>query len=117
MTMGTGPCFPSSKGLCTPILRRECAEQLVGTRCARVRDWGTFCGRAASVVAGNAEITAPLLPADRPRYVMGVGMPEELAGIRGARRGYDGLRSAVTQRAKRVPVYQGGEDLDQADAI
>src|SRR5450631_3390885 len=25
------------------------------------------------------EVTAPLLPRDRPRYVMGVGMPEELA--------------------------------------
>jgi queuine tRNA-ribosyltransferase len=24
------------------------------------------------------EITVPMLPADRPRYVMGVGMPEEL---------------------------------------
>ena len=24
------------------------------------------------------EVTAPLLPKDRPRYVMGVGMPEEL---------------------------------------
>jgi queuine tRNA-ribosyltransferase len=25
------------------------------------------------------EVTTPLLPRDRPRYVMGVGMPEELA--------------------------------------
>ena len=25
-----------------------------------------------------AELTAPLLPVDKPRYVMGVGMPEEL---------------------------------------
>ena len=24
------------------------------------------------------EVTSPLLPRDRPRYVMGVGMPEEL---------------------------------------
>ena len=31
-----------------------------------------------SVDQKMAEITAPLLPADRPRYVMGVGMPGEL---------------------------------------
>ena len=27
------------------------------------------------------EMTAPLLPRDRPRYVMGVGMPDDLPNM------------------------------------
>ncbi len=36
-------------------------------------------GEPRPVSLEMTEITAPLLPRDRPRYVMGVGMPEELA--------------------------------------
>ena len=45
-----------------------------------------FCGILGGLSVGEprglslemTEATTPLLPADRPRYVMGVGMPEEL---------------------------------------
>ena len=39
---------------------------------------GLSVGEPRALSLEMTEITAPLLPADRPRYVMGVGMPEEL---------------------------------------
>jgi queuine tRNA-ribosyltransferase len=40
---------------------------------------GLSVGEPRPVSLEMTEVTAPLLPRDRPRYVMGVGMPEELA--------------------------------------
>ena len=51
------------------------------------------------------EVTAPLLPRDRPRYVMGVGMPDGAARVRRARRGHDGLRAAVTRTPATDRLY------------
>ena len=39
---------------------------------------GLSVGEPRALSLEMTEVTAPLLPADRPRYVMGVGMPEEL---------------------------------------
>jgi queuine tRNA-ribosyltransferase len=40
---------------------------------------GLSVGEPRPLSLEMTEVTTPLLPRDRPRYVMGVGMPEELA--------------------------------------
>ena len=45
------------------------------------------------------------LPADKPRYLMGVGTPEDLVDGVAARRRHVRLRDADAQRAQRPPVH------------
>jgi queuine tRNA-ribosyltransferase len=73
-----GALFPIVQGSMYPDLRRECAEQLLELDASGYAIGGLSVGEPRELSLEMAEITAPLLPADRPRYVMGVGMPEEL---------------------------------------
>src|SRR5579872_809553 len=61
-----------------PDLRRACAEQLLELNADGYAIGGLSVGEPRSLSMEMTEATTPLLPADRPRYVMGVGMPEEL---------------------------------------
>ena len=49
--------------------------------------------------------TAPQLPADRPRYLMGVGTPEDLVGGGRRRHRHVRLRDAHAQRAQRLALH------------
>ena len=78
---GTAPdqaCFPIVQGAMDPQLRRYCAEQLLELNAEGYAIGGLSVGEPRDLSLEMTEITAPLLPADRPRYVMGVGMPDEL---------------------------------------
>ncbi len=70
--------FPIVQGSTFPDLRRECAEQLVGLGADGYAIGGLSVGEPRALSLEMVEASVPLLPADRPRYVMGVGMPEEL---------------------------------------
>ena len=59
-------------------LRSESAKALVDIGFQGYAIGGLSVGEPRDISLEMAEITAPLLPQDRPRYVMGVGMPEEL---------------------------------------
>jgi queuine tRNA-ribosyltransferase len=59
-------------------LRRECATRLVELDADGYAIGGLSVGEPRPLSLEMTEITTPLLPADRPRYVMGVGMPGEL---------------------------------------
>ena len=48
---------------------------------------GLAVGEPQAVMLAMIEVTVPLLPADRPRYLMGVGTPEDL--LESVRRGID----------------------------
>jgi queuine tRNA-ribosyltransferase len=61
-----------------PDLRRACAEQLLELNADGYAIGGLSVGEPRALSLEMTELTVPLLPADRPRYVMGVGMPEEL---------------------------------------
>ena len=61
-----------------PDLRRECAEQLVGMDFPGYAIGGLSVGEPRAATREMIESTLPLLPADKPRYVMGVGYPEEI---------------------------------------
>ena len=61
-----------------PDLRRHCAEQLLELDADGYAIGGLSVGEPRALSLEMTEVTAPLLPQDRPRYVMGVGMPDEL---------------------------------------
>jgi queuine tRNA-ribosyltransferase len=70
--------FPIVQGSMYPDLRRHCAEALMELDAPGYAIGGLSVGEPRELSQEIAAMTAPLLPAGRPRYVMGVGMPEEL---------------------------------------
>jgi queuine tRNA-ribosyltransferase len=76
---GNRAVFPIVQGSMYADLRRNCAEELLELNARGYAIGGLSVGEPRPLSLEMAEITTPLLPVDRPRYVMGVGMPEELA--------------------------------------
>jgi queuine tRNA-ribosyltransferase len=62
-----------------PDLRRECTEELLELGAEGYAIGGLSVGEPRALSLEMVEATAPLLPREKPRYVMGVGMPGELA--------------------------------------
>ena len=75
----TAALFPIVQGSMYADLRRICAEELLALDAPGYAIGGLSVGEPRSLSLEMTEVTAPLLPKDRPRYVMGVGMPEELS--------------------------------------
>jgi queuine tRNA-ribosyltransferase len=59
-------------------LRAECAHALLDLDAPGYAIGGLSVGEPRDLSQEMTAVTTPLLPADRPRYVMGVGMPLEL---------------------------------------
>ncbi len=70
--------FPIVQGSMFADLRRDCATELLDLNAPGYAIGGLSVGEPRSLSLEMTEATTPLLPRDRPRYVMGVGMPEEL---------------------------------------
>jgi queuine tRNA-ribosyltransferase len=70
--------FPIVQGSMYPDLRAECARELLDLNAAGYAIGGLSVGEPRALSQDMVEATMPVLPRDRPRYVMGVGMPEEL---------------------------------------
>jgi queuine tRNA-ribosyltransferase len=70
--------FPIVQGSMYPDLRRACAGELLELDAPGYAIGGLSVGEPRELSQEMTEVTAPLLPWDKPRYVMGVGMPEEL---------------------------------------
>src|SRR5580704_2761687 len=77
-TGSTSALFPIVQGSMFAALRRECATELLELHAPGYAIGGLSVGEPRSLSMEMTEVTTPLLPRDRPRYVMGVGMPEEL---------------------------------------
>jgi queuine tRNA-ribosyltransferase len=71
--------FPIIQGSMFADLRRECAERLVELDADGYAIGGLSVGEPRPLSMEMVEASEPLLPRDRPRYAMGVGMPHELA--------------------------------------
>ncbi len=71
-------CFPIVQGSMYPDLRRQCAEALVELDAPGYAIGGLSVGEPRALSQEMVDVTAPLLPVEKPRYVMGVGMPAEL---------------------------------------
>jgi queuine tRNA-ribosyltransferase len=59
-------------------LRRSCAESVVAFDLPGYAIGGVSVGEGHELLCRVTEHTAPFLPEDRPRYLMGVGLPEDL---------------------------------------
>ncbi|HVR42623.1 MAG TPA: tRNA guanosine(34) transglycosylase Tgt [Thermoanaerobaculia bacterium] len=70
-----------------PDLRRRSAEVIGGMGFEGVAIGGVSVGEPKQAMLDTMRLTAPLLPADRPRYLMGVGTPEDL--VEGVAAGID----------------------------
>lgn len=70
-----------------PDLRRQSAEQLMNIGFDGYALGGLSVGEEAERMYEMMDVALPLLPNDKPRYVMGVGTPENL--IEGIARGVD----------------------------
>ena len=82
-------------------LRRESARQLLDLDFPGYAVGGLAVGEPHEVTcAMTAEVTA-LLPKDRPRYLMGVGRPEQIADYVAL-----GMRAAHSRRTSCLPLHQ-----------
>ncbi len=86
----TNPIRPPSSALRPPLLfgiiqggtdeklRRRCAERIVEIGFDGYAIGGLSVGEGHEEMVKTVRYTAPLLPGDRPRYLMGVGMPVDI---------------------------------------
>ncbi|WP_017942477.1 MULTISPECIES: tRNA guanosine(34) transglycosylase Tgt [unclassified Thioalkalivibrio] len=70
-----------------PALRRESAEGLQAIGFDGYAIGGLSVGEPEAERLQTLDVTLPLLPTDRPRYLMGVGRPEDI--VEAVRRGVD----------------------------
>jgi queuine tRNA-ribosyltransferase len=82
-----------------PDLRRESAERLVEMDFPGYAIGGLSVGEPRELTREMIATTLPLLPDDKPRYVMGVGYPDEIAEY--ARMGVDMMDCVLPTRAAR----------------
>ena len=79
--------FGIVQGSVYPELRKESAKQITDLDFPGYAIGGLSVGEPGEIMNEMLEVTVPLLPSDRPRYLMGVGSPDYL--IDGAIRGID----------------------------
>ncbi len=70
--------FPIVQGSMYPAMRRECAERMLEFDADGYAVGGLSVGEPGPLSLEMVEATEGILPRDRPRYAMGVGMPDEL---------------------------------------
>ncbi|MBI3896499.1 MAG: tRNA guanosine(34) transglycosylase Tgt [Acidobacteria bacterium] len=74
----TGALFAIVQGGIYPELRRQCAVRLVEMNFPGYAMGGLSVGEARPLTYDLVAAAEEVLPKDKPRYVMGVGLPEEL---------------------------------------
>jgi queuine tRNA-ribosyltransferase len=80
-------------------LRSQCAERLVEMEFDGYAIGGLSVGEPRELTMEMISEVLPLLPKDKPRYVMGVGFPDEIAEY--ARMGVDMMDCTIPTRAAR----------------
>ena len=99
LTSATQSLFGIVQGGTYPELRRDSAEQLVAMDFPGYAIGGLSVGEPRELTREIIESTLPLLPRDKPRYVMGVGYPEEI--VEYAALGVDMMDCTIPTRAGR----------------
>jgi queuine tRNA-ribosyltransferase len=75
---GETALFGIVQGGVFPDLRRRSAEEIASIGFDGHAIGGLSVGEPKEAMMDTVRLTAPLLPAERPRYLMGVGTPEDL---------------------------------------
>jgi queuine tRNA-ribosyltransferase len=99
MASGDQHLFGIVQGGLEPDLRRESAERTIEIDFPGYAIGGLSVGEPRERTREIVEITAPLLPVDKPRYLMGVGTPEEIVTY--AAMGIDMMDCVMPTRAGR----------------
>jgi queuine tRNA-ribosyltransferase len=85
-------------------LRRSCVEELAGLPFEGFAVGGLGVGEGEARLNAIGSFTAALLPADRPRYLMGVGRPHDM--VNAVRAGFDMFDCVIpTRNARNGTVY------------
>ena len=85
-------------------LRRSCAEEIAGLPFEGFAVGGLGVGEGEAQLNAIGSFTVGLLPADRPRYLMGVGRPRDI--INAVRAGFDMFDCVIpTRNARNGTVY------------
>jgi queuine tRNA-ribosyltransferase len=96
--------FGIVQGSVFPDQRKECAERLIEIGFDGYAIGGLAVGESKGAMWETVEALEPHLPADRPRYLMGVGTPEDL--LDGVRRGIDMFDCVLpTRNARKGTVF------------
>jgi queuine tRNA-ribosyltransferase len=91
--------FGIVQGGVDPELRQRSAEALVAMHLPGYAIGGLAVGETQETMLATLETTAPRLPADKPRYLMGVGTPIDL--IESVARGIDMFDCVIPTRSGR----------------
>jgi queuine tRNA-ribosyltransferase len=111
----TQALFGIVQGGMDAALRQESAERTVEIGFPGYAIGGLSVGEPRAVTREVVEATLPRLPADKPRYLMGVGTPEEI--VEYARAGVDMMDCVLPTRAARHGLLftsQGKISIKQA---
>ncbi|MFC2033059.1 tRNA guanosine(34) transglycosylase Tgt [Chloroflexota bacterium] len=107
--------FAIVQGGVFPELRRQSAEYLASLDFAGYAIGGLSIGEPKEQTLDMIEQTVAFLPEDKPRYLMGVGSPEDI--IEGVARGIDVFDSAMPTRVARngaLFTWQGRKNIRNA---
>ena len=91
--------FGIVQGGAVPELRARSARELVRLDLKGYAIGGLAVGEPQDVMLAMIEVVEPHLPADRPRYLMGVGTPDDI--VEAVRRGVDMFDCVMPTRAGR----------------
>ncbi len=91
--------FGIVQGGTSPELRKQSAKAITSLDFPGYAIGGLSLGEAKELTWSMVDETVPFLPLDRPRYLMGVGSPEDI--IEGVSRGIDLFDSALPTRVAR----------------
>jgi queuine tRNA-ribosyltransferase len=88
------------QGSVYPTLRTESAKRLTDIGFDGYAIGGLAVGEGQAMMFQTLDTTVPQLPADRPRYLMGVGRPADIVGA--VKRGIDMFDCVMPTRAGRT---------------
>jgi queuine tRNA-ribosyltransferase len=83
-----------------PDLRRESADRLLAIGFDGYAVGGLAVGEGQELMLETLDATVPLLPSDAPRYLMGVGKPDDIVGA--VQRGIDMFDCVLPTRSGRT---------------
>ncbi|MSP05516.1 MAG: tRNA guanosine(34) transglycosylase Tgt [Acetobacteraceae bacterium] len=92
--------FGIVQGSIFPALRHASAEVLTKLNFDGYAIGGLAVGEGQAMMFDTLDFTTPILPADKPRYLMGVGTPDDLIGA--IARGVDMFDCVIPTRAGRT---------------
>ncbi len=92
--------FGIAQGSVYPALRAESVDALTGIGFDGYAVGGLAVGEGQDAMFAVLDCTVPLLPADKPRYLMGVGTPGDIVGA--VRRGVDMFDCVIPTRSGRT---------------